>query len=233
MHDPTSLRPGSTPARVRSVNVGTPRDAAWAGIGRTSIHKTPVSGPVRALTLGLEGDQVSDTVHHGGPDQAVYAFAREDLDLWAERLGRPVPDGRFGENLTTEGIDVNEAVVGERWRIGTALLEVAYVRTPCNDFKQWLGVSGYDNAAWVRRFAQECRPGPYLRVREEGVLRAGDPIEVVHRPGHGVTVATMFRALNLDHSLLPLLLQVDDLVEQARVKAARVAEGLPPGRTTV
>src|SRR5580765_614580 len=109
-------------AQLRSVNVGTPREAEWAGIGRTSIDKRPVTGPVRAHPLGLEGDQVADTEHHGGVDQAVYAFAREDLDFWEGELGQPIRDGQFGENLTTEGIDVNEALVGERWQIGTAVL---------------------------------------------------------------------------------------------------------------
>ena len=90
----------------------------------TSIDKTPKNGPTRVEELGVEGDQVTDTKHHGGVYQAVYAFAREDLDLWGERLGARLPDGRFGENLTTDGIDVNEALIGERWRVGTALLEV-------------------------------------------------------------------------------------------------------------
>jgi MOSC domain-containing protein YiiM len=211
------------PPALLSVNVGRPREARWAGIGRTSIHKTPVNGPVGVRGLGLDGDQVSDTKHHGGPDQAVYAFAREDLDLWAERLGRPIADGWFGENLTTRGIDVNEAEVGERWRVGTALLEVASIRTPCNDFKSWMGLSGYDNTHWVKRFALEARPGPYLRVLEEGSLQAGDEIIVVHRPGHGVTVSEMFRALNLDHSLLPRLLLVDGLAERARARVEAYA----------
>jgi MOSC domain-containing protein YiiM len=113
-------------AHVRSVNVGMPRKAVWAEIGRTSIDKRPVTGPVAVARLGLDGDQVSDTRHHGGVDQAVYAFAREDLDFWAGELGRDVRDGQFGENLTTEGIDVNEAEIGERWRIGTAELEVVH-----------------------------------------------------------------------------------------------------------
>ena len=145
---------------LRSVNVGMPRDAAWAEIGRTSIDKTPVAGPVEVHRLGVAGDQVSDTRHHGGPDQAVYAFAREDLDWWAGQLGDELRDGEFGENLTTSGIDVNEAEVGERWRIGTVLFEVASVRTPCNDFKQWMGRCGHDNSAWVRRFSARERPAP-------------------------------------------------------------------------
>ena len=206
-------------ARVRSVNVGRPKEKDWAAIGRTSIDKRPVSGPVAAYRLGLEGDQVSDTQHHGGVDQAVYAFAREDIDFWAEQLGQPIRDGLFGENLTTEGIDVNEAEVGEQWRIGTAVLEVASVRIPCNDFKGWMAESGYDETTWVKRFTVPARPGPYLRVVEEGLLTAGDPIEVVHRPGHGVTVTTMFRALTTDRYLLPELLRVEGLVEEARRSA--------------
>jgi len=208
-------------ASLLSVNVGRPKVRDWAGIGRTSIEKQQTTGPVAARALGLEGDQVSDTEHHGGVDQAVYAFAREDLDTWAERLGMRIPDGRFGENLTTAGIDVNEAEVGERWGIGSAEFEVASVRTPCNDFKNWMGLGGYDNRAWVKRFAAEGRPGPYLRVVRDGVVQAGDEIRVVHRPGHGVTVSTMFAALTMRHQLLPELLRVDGLVEEARLRAER------------
>jgi MOSC domain-containing protein YiiM len=221
-------------AIIRSVNVGTPRPREWAEIGRTAIEKHVVTGPVLVGALGLAGDQVGDTVHHGGIDQAVYAFAREDLDDWVERLGAPLADGMFGENLTTSGIDVNEAEVGEHWRIGSALFEVASVRTPCNDFKGWMGESGFDNAGWVKRFAAVGRPGPYLRVVEEGTLQAGDALAVEHRPGHGVTVSIMFRALTTDRSLLPELLRVDGLVAEARRAAekyvASAEEAIRPGR---
>jgi MOSC domain-containing protein YiiM len=210
---------------LRSVNVGIPREAAWAGIGRTSIDKTPVTGPVEVHRLGVAGDQVSDTRHHGGPDQAVYAFAREQLDWWAEQLDDELRDGEFGENLTTEGLAIDDSEVGERWRIGTVLLEVASVRTPCNDFKSWVGRNGHDNAAWVRRFTEHGRPGPYVRVLQPGVLAAGDPIDVIHRPGHGVTVSLMFRALNREPELLPRLLEVDGLVEEARRKAETFSTG--------
>lgn len=218
-------------ARVRSVNVGMPREAAWAGIGRTSISKHPVAGPVRVTWTGPEGDQVSDTRHHGGPDKAVYAFAREDLDRWERALGRPIRDGLFGENLTTTGIDVNEAEVGERWRIGSVVVEVASVRTPCNDFRSWMGLSGFDNTGWVKRFRADARPGPYLRVVQEGVLQAGDVLEVVHRPGHGVTVSMMFRALMGEPELLPRLLEVDGLVEEARRKAEAYCVSSSSGST--
>lgn len=210
---------GAVTFTIRSVNVGLPQPREWAAIGETAIDKRPVEGPVLVGALGLAGDQVADVKHHGGVDQAVYAFAREDLDRWTAILGQPIRDGAFGENLTTVGYDVNAAEVGERWRVGTALLEVASVRTPCNDFKGWMGMNGYDTTAWVKRFTVEGRPGPYLRVLETGELRAGDEVEVVHRPGHGVTVGHMFRALMTDRSLLPDLLAVDGLVEEARTRA--------------
>lgn len=212
-------------ASLVSVNVGLPREAAWAGIGRTSIDKQPVAGPVLARRLGLDGDRVSDTKHHGGVDQAVYAFAREDLDAWAAELGLEIRDGQFGENLTTTGIDVNEAEVGERWLVGDAVFEVASVRIPCNDFKAWMGRCGYDNRAWVKRFTALGRPGPYLRVLTEGEIRAGDELTVTHRPGHGVTVNKMFRALTTEPTLLPGLLRVDGLVEEARTRAEKYVAG--------
>jgi MOSC domain-containing protein YiiM len=211
-------------AQVLSVNVGLPREAPWASIGRTSIDKHPVHGGVPVGRLGLEGDQCSDTRHHGGLDQAVYAFAREDLDWWEGELGQEIRDGQFGENLTTRGIDVNESEVGERWLVGTATLEIAMVRTPCNDYKSWQRLNGLDDRAWVRRFAVRGRPGPYLRVVHEGEVRAGDELTVVHQPGHGVTVSTMFEAMTTDHSLLPELLRIDHLARVARRKVEAYAE---------
>lgn len=201
---------------VLSVNTGHGQDAPWAGIGRTAIDKTPVAGPVEVHELGLGGDEICDLRFHGGADQAVYAFAREDLDRWEPVLGARIDNGQFGENLTTLGIDVNEAEIGERWAIGTVELEVSAVRTPCNDFKSWLGLTGYDNTAWVKRFTAEGRPGPYLRVTRPGVLAAGDEISVVHRPGHGVTAAVLFRALTSEPALLTGLLEIAALGEKTR-----------------
>lgn len=223
----------STPV-ILSVNVGRPRDEQLPGrVERTAIRKRPVEGPVKVHELGLEGDQVADTHHHGGTYQAVYAFASEDLDTWGARLGEPLPPGFFGENLTTEGIDVNEALVGERWRVGTALLEVVSVRIPCNTFKGWVGANGLEDVAWVKRFTAEARPGPYLRVLEPGVVAAGDPVVVEHRPDHEVTVSTLFRALTIDRDLLPLvagLAELDRLDPEARstARAAVTAERSGP-----
>ncbi|PSL00956.1 MOSC domain-containing protein YiiM [Murinocardiopsis flavida] len=178
-------------ALVGSVNVGTAVDADWAGrLKRTAIDKRPAPGRVAVHTLGLDGDEQADLANHGGPDQAVYAYAREELDLWSERLGRPLRDGVFGENLTTTGLEVSRARIGERWRIGSALLEVTVPRTPCSVFKAWLD----DEPGWVKRFSEEARTGAYLRVVEEGEVAAGDPVITEYRPDHGIDLTTAFRA---------------------------------------
>lgn len=190
-------------ARIVSVNVGRARDEEWAGrMRRTAIDKRPVADPMTVGELGLVDDEIADLKNHGGPYKAVYAFAQEDLDHWSDQLDEQVPPGLFGENLTTEGIDVNEALVGERWRVGSVLLEVVSVRIPCSVFKNWLGVNRYDDTAWVKRFTIEGRPGPYLRVLEPGVLQVGDELQVEHRPDHDVTVSTLFRALTTERELL-------------------------------
>ena len=165
----------------------------------TGIDKLPVTGPVEAGPLGLAGDRIGDLASHGGPEQAVYAYADEDADWWAERLQREVPPGLFGENLRTARVDVNGAEIGERWRIGGAdgvggvLVQVTAPRIPCVTFADRMG-----EPHWVKRFAQGRRPGAYLAVLEGGPLAAGDPITVVHRPGHGVTVADIFPGLPAD-----------------------------------
>ncbi|GAA4237136.1 hypothetical protein GCM10022254_48410 [Actinomadura meridiana] len=98
--------------------------------------------------------------NHGGPDQAVYAYAREDLDFWEDELGRPLPNGVFGGNLTTTGIDVNGARIGERWRLASeTVLEVSCARIPCATFQGWLAEKG-----WIKRFTRTARPGAYLQV---------------------------------------------------------------------
>ncbi|WP_174537319.1 MOSC domain-containing protein [Micromonospora chalcea] len=211
--------------RVISVNVGRPQPNPWKGIGATGIDKRPVDGRVAVTApgpkgtgaVGLAGDRVYDVAHHGGTDQAVYAYAREDLDHWEAELGRPLADGCFGENLTTTGLDVNGALIGERWRIGPDLvLEVTCPRIPCGTFQGWLGERG-----WIKRFTEEVRPGAYLRVITAGSVGAGDPVEVVHRPDHDVTVALVFRATTLETELLPRLLVADALPEEDMARIRR------------
>jgi MOSC domain-containing protein YiiM len=155
--------------------------------------------------------------HHGGGDQAVYAYAREDLDWWEPELGRPLANGVFGENLTTAGLEVNGALIGERWRAGPdVVLEVSCPRIPCATFQGWL-----ERAGWVKRFTLTARPGAFLRVIEPGEIRAGDRVEIVHRPGHDVTVALAFRAMTLEPELLARLLVADALPEEGKELARR------------
>lgn len=232
--DTAAMLPDAPPddARLLSVNVGLPESQPWAGfLRRTAIRKTPVAGPVGVRWLGLDGDDVADKKHHGGTHMAVYAFAQEDYDHWTAELGETVPPATFGENLTTIGIDVNDALVGEQWRVGTALLQVVGVRIPCNVFKSWMGVAGFDPRAWVRRFTEHARPGPYLRVLEEGVVEAGDPIVVEHRPDHEVSVSTMFRACTTDRRLMPLLADLEVVSPAVRAQAVEyaAAHGTVPG----
>ncbi|MET8452436.1 MOSC domain-containing protein [Streptomyces sp. NPDC005209] len=212
---------------VLSVNLGRARAVPYTDQpqGLTGIDKRPVDGPVRVTApgpkgtvgSGLAGDAVCDLRHHGGDDQAVYAVAREDLDDWERELGHPLANGSFGENLTTRGLDVSGALIGERWRIGAALvLEVTSGRIPCRTFQAHLGERG-----WVKRFTQKGAPGAYLRVIEPGEIRAGDPVEIVHRPDHDVTVALQFRAETTRRDLLPRVLVAGSALHPETLETAR------------
>ena len=206
-----------------SLNIGRPRENPWKGLAATGIDKRPVDhsvavtapGPKGTGAVGLAGDHAYDVKHHGGSDQALYAYARKDLDTWQEQLGRRLHNGSsFGENLTTIGVDVNGALIGERWRIGTdVLLEISCPRIPCATFQGWLG-----EPDWLKRFIRARQPGAYLRVINEGSIRAGDHIEVISRPGHDVTVALTFRAFT---------------TEPERLSALAVAEALPDDAKTL
>jgi MOSC domain-containing protein YiiM len=211
--------------RVLSVNLARVRtNPGQRGVAMTGIDKLPTSAPVvvRApgskqdgLGSGLVGDSVCDRESHGGDTQAVYAYAREDLDHWESVLGRSLPGGVFGENLTTAGLDVNGAVIGERWRIGGELeLAVTIPRIPCGTFRGWIAERG-----WLRTFARAAMPGTYLSVVRPGQVAAGDQVTIVHRPAHGVTVAQVFRALTLEPDLLPSILAAGELDDQTRQRA--------------
>jgi MOSC domain-containing protein YiiM len=215
--------------RLLSVNVGRPRDNPWKPVALTGIDKRPVSGQVLVTApgprgtgaVGLEGDRVYDVKHHGGGDQAVYAYAREDLDGWQAELGVPLRNGVFGENLTTEGLAVNDALVGERWRIGDeVLLEVCCPRIPCGTFQGWLGRTG-----WIKRFTEAASPGAYLRVIAPGRIQSGDPVVIEHRPDHDVTVAVTFRATTTEPELLSRLLAADALPQEIKDLARKRING--------
>ncbi|MCD9902448.1 MOSC domain-containing protein [Streptomyces sp. MT29] len=214
--------------RLLSVNVGRPSPLPSAGGpgGLSGIDKRPFEGSVRVSDpgpkgtggSGLAGDAVCDLRHHGGSDQAVYAFAREELDAWERQLGgRELASGSFGENLTTVGVDVSGALIGERWRVGAELLlEVTSGRIPCRTFADHI-----KEEKWVRRFTQEAVTGAYLRVIEPGTIRAGDPVEIVHRPDHEVTAALQFRAVTTERTLLPSLLAAASALHPEALRTAR------------
>ena len=222
--------------RVLSVNVGQPRPNPWKGLSQTGIDKRPVDGPVPVRepgpkgtgAVGLAGDRVYDVRHHGGTDQAVYAYAREELDAWEAELGRRLGNGAFGENLTTAGLAVSDALIGERWRVGADLvLEVSCPRIPCGTFQGWLERDG-----WIRRFTQAARPGTYLRVITPGDVRGGDAVQIVHRPAHDVTAAVVFRALTREPDLLPGLLRAGALPAEIREQARSAAWRRPDRAVT-
>jgi MOSC domain-containing protein YiiM len=207
-----------TPATVVAVNVG--RGKAMPGkSGMSSIDKRGVTGRVAVRRLGLDGDSQMDTANHGGPEQAVYAYAMEDLDDWAGLLDRELRPGLFGENLSTRGIDVTGALIGETWRIGSALLQVSRPRFPCVVFQNWL-----EEPHWVKRFTDDGRPGAYFRVLEEGELGAGDDIVIEERPDHDVTIGLVFRARTTDRSLIPRLLDAPQLPKADYQFAVRYTE---------
>jgi MOSC domain-containing protein YiiM len=190
--------------RILSVSTGTVRELVISGEpGFSAIDKRPSLARVAVGRLGLAGDEQGDTENHGGLDQAVYAYAREDLDWWTEQLGREVRNGGFGENVTTTGLDVTGALIGETWRLGEVVVQVTSPRIPCVTFQSW---TGEDH--WVKRFAAAGRPGAYLRVLAEGEIGAGDEIEVLSRPEQRVTVAESMRAYYGDADLMQTLLTV-------------------------
>jgi MOSC domain-containing protein YiiM len=196
--------------RLVSVNVGRPQQVSVRR-GRpimSAIGKAPVTGRVTVAGVNVDGDDQADRRVHGGPDKAVYAYAREDALWWAARLNREVPPGMFGENLTVEGVDVSGAVIGERWRIGTVELQVCQPRLPC--FK--LGLR-FGDPQMVKLFAQAGRPGAYLRIITEGELGAGDLVDITARPSHAVTIAQVSKAIMLDESELAAAASAPELPE--------------------
>jgi MOSC domain-containing protein YiiM len=197
---------------VESVNVGAPRPVQVDGrTVLTAIWKHPVEGRVPLRGVNLRGDDQADRTVHGGPDKAVYAYGVEDTEWWEAELERSLGPGAFGENLTVRGLPVSEAVIGEQWAVGTALLQVAQPRLPC--FKLGLRMG---DPRFLKRFAKAGRPGAYHRVLREGDIAAGDRIEVVSRPAHGVTSALVARALLGEPQLLATALRALELPADLR-----------------
>ena len=194
--------------RVLSINIASVvHEGDWTGSeGKTGIDKCPVSGPIVFAQEHVANDVIVDTQSHGGYDQAVYAYAREDADWWEREIGTSIDNGRFGENLTTLGIDVNAAVIGEQWEIGSVILEVSQPRIPCRVFAGF-----WQRPTLIKDFMAAGRPGTYLRIIQEGEITAGDSIKVIKVPEHGVTIADLYAAKNGERSKVREIAQVKEL----------------------
>ena len=204
--------------KVLSVNVGRPREFDYHGrSAKSAIWKSPVGGRVAARGVNLDGDDQADRKAHGGPHKALYAYATEDSSWWEQQLGRSISFGEFGENLTLEGVDVNGARIGERWQVGTTLLEVSEPRIPC-----WrLGVRMNDDH-FPARFTEAMRPGTYLRIIAEGEVGADDEVTRASLPEHDLSVRDVFRIYTRDRNEVERLLAVHQLSERWHSWAARL-----------
>ncbi len=197
---------------VRSVNVSAVRTIVVDGEPvTTGILKAPAAGRIALRGVNLAGDEQADRNVHGGPDRAVYAYAQEDYAWWSQERGRPIPAGMFGDNLTLHGVDVSGARIGERWRVGSALLQVTSPRVPCFKLAHVM-----QDPHFIRAFAQALRPGAYLAVVEEGEIAAGDLVTIVARPEHDFTIAEMARIFLFERKRVPEMLAVPELTESWR-----------------
>jgi MOSC domain-containing protein YiiM len=206
---------------VLSVNItSVVHEEEWAGsVGRTGIDKRSVDIPVNLANNCVAGDLVADTKNHGGYDKAVYAYSREDAQWWQTQLGFAIASGRFDENLTTSGIDVTHAIIGERWAIGSAVLEVAEPRIPCRVFAGF-----WNRPSLIKDFINAARPGAYLRIVKEGSVKSGDEINIVHRPSHGVTISDVFAAKSGERSKIAEIAELSDISAGYRQWATRIKE---------
>ena len=197
--------------KVLSINISaTILEGDWLATEvQTGIDKRPISGAVRFENEQVHGDVIGDKSAHGGYDQAVYAYAREDADWWEKEIALTIENGRFGENLTTQGVDVSAAVIGERWRVGSVILEVSQPRIPCRTFAGF-----WKRPTLIKEFMAAGKPGTYLRIIQEGEITAGDEIEIIHLPSHGITIADVYAAKNGERSKVEEIALVKELSPQ-------------------
>ena len=208
----------SSSAKVLSLNVVHAVIPDVGGsVGITSIDKRSVSDSRQVTTAGVAGDQRSDIPSHGMPEQAVYAYAREDYEWWEVELDKEIPAGKFGENLTTVGIDVTNAVIGQTWRIGSTLLQVTGPRIPCGTFARFM-----EEDKWVKRFMDEGMPGTYFQILEAGEITAGDEIKIESTPEHGVTVSDVYQLVagDRDADRLARVIACPELPEEMRTQVS-------------
>lgn len=207
-------------AHVISINItSVVHQGEWTGSeGRTGIDKRSVTGAIEFKNNGVVGDRVIDTNVHGGYEQAVYAYALEDAQWWEKEINEEIPAGRFGENLTTEGIDVNAALIGERWKIGSVILEVSQPRIPCRVFAGF-----WKRATLIKDFTQAARPGAYLRIIQEGTAQAGDLVEVIFKPDHKISISDLFAAKSGERSKINEIKEVPQLSAEFKEWSEKIA----------
>jgi len=194
----------------------------WAGsVGKTGIDKRPKLGRVALENDGVEGDAVLDKKNHGGKDQAVYAYAREDADWWEKEIGLEIANGRFGENLTTSGVDVTNAIIGEIWKIGTTALQVTMPRIPCKVFEGF-----WQRPSLIKEFTQAKRPGAYLRILEEGFVSASEKIEIIEIPTHGITIKDLFEAKSGERTKIKQINEIPGLAPKFKDWSEKIAAGI-------
>lgn len=176
--------------KIVSVNVGLPREVVWQGMTvQTGIFKEPVAGPVMISQLNLAGDKQADLIVHGGSEKAVYAYPAEHYEYWRQELPDvSFPWGKFGENLTTEGLQEDALYIGDRVRAGSAILMVTQPRMPC--YKLALR---FERDDMIKRFLTSGRSGFYFSVIEPGEVSAGSKVEILSRDPNRVTVADIGR----------------------------------------
>ena len=208
------------PAKILSINIATTSQLQnWSDSGnRTGIDKRPAEGLVQFGNDCVAGDTVVDTKHHGGYHRAVYAYAVEDAQWWETKIGRTITPGMFGENITTQGLDVTGALIGEQWRIGDLLLEVAEPRIPCKVFSGF-----WDRPTLIKEFTEAGRPGAYMRIIEEGMVEAGTAIEIVHRPSHGITIGDLYAAKSGAREKISEIAVLKELSDEYRDWAQKVS----------
>ncbi len=206
--------------KVLSVNIAKRiHTGEWTGSeGRTGIDKEPVSGPVELKDNCVAGDSVIDRKAHGGYDKAVYAYSIEDAKWWEGVIGRELRNGSFGENLTVQGIELNSSLIGERWSVGSCILEVSEPRIPCRVFAGF-----WDRPTLIKEFTDARRSGTYLRIIEEGKVSAGDEIKVISKPTHKITVLDIFEAKAGNRDKIQEIIKVRELSEKYLEWAKKIA----------
>ncbi len=207
-------------AKLLTISIGTPREFEYKGrTAISAIWKSPVQGRISAQGVNLEEDDQADREAHGGFDKAIYAYASEDLQWWEQQIEQKIEHGQFGENFTTQELDVSNALVGERWVVGSTIVEVSEPRIPCWRF----GVRMNDNT-FPKKFTQALRPGTYLRIIKEGDVGADDEIKVVEKPEHNLSVQDVFRIYTKDRHEAERLLNADKLSEAWKKWAIKQVE---------